>query len=119
MLSCGFCLEEYAQRIAANNFWVYADIVNHKRAWWNLEINVRHRHKPVGSWPTNEEKKDTAVFECLELLYAAYKRRIIWLLHIGRRNLYESILDLLIYNKKRAAELTVLGEKENCGAMKR
>lgn len=83
-----------------------------------MEINVRNKEKLVEVWLTNAEKNDPAVQEQLKLLYARYKllKYTVAAFQSGSRNLYQSTLDLLSYNKKRIAELEVLQEKKTHSA---
>lgn len=79
-----------------------------------MEINVRDERKLVEVWLTNAEKSDSAVRERLKLLYAAYKKKnyLVAVYLSGGRDIYRSTLDLLVYNKKRVAELAVQREKQ-------
>jgi hypothetical protein len=80
----------------------------------NLEINVRDEQKLVEVWLTNAEKNDPAVRERLKPLYAEYKQKkyMVAVFESGGRDLYQSTLGLLAYNKKRIEEMAVQREKK-------
>ena len=69
-------------------------------------------------WLTNAEKENPAVHEHLAPLYAGYKRKnyTVAVYESGSRDLYQSTLDLLAYNKKRVAELAARRETRRQGA---
>lgn len=83
-----------------------------------MEVNVHEKEKLVEVWLTNAEKNDPAVQEHLKMLYAKYKlfKYTVAVFQSGGRDLYQSTLDLLAYNKKRIAELEVLREKKTRSA---
>lgn len=63
--------------------------------------------KLVEVWLTNAEKNDPQIQANMKHLYAEYKARkyMVAVFHSGERDLYQSTRDLLVYNKKRCAEL--------------
>ena len=79
-----------------------------------MEINVRDEQKLVEVWLTNAEKNDPAVRERLKPLYAEYKQKkyMVAVFESGGRDLYQSTLGLLAYNKKRIEEMAVQREKK-------
>lgn len=79
-----------------------------------MEINVRDDKKLVDVWLTNAEKNDPQIQAQLRKLYAKYKEKkyLVAVYQSGNRDLYESTLALLAYNKKRVAELDVQREKQ-------
>jgi hypothetical protein len=80
-----------------------------------LEINVREDCQTVEVWLTNTEKNNPAVRERLKPIYAEYKKKkyLVAVYESGNRSLYQSTLDLLLYNKKRVAELAVYRQKQH------
>lgn len=78
-----------------------------------MEIHVDDKTKIVSIWLTNSEKKDVALKARLKPLYQDYKARkyTVAVFESGDRELYQSALDLLAYNKKRIAELDTQREK--------
>ncbi|MCD7734151.1 MAG: hypothetical protein LUH48_03275 [Clostridiales bacterium] len=83
-----------------------------------MEINVRDDKKLVDVWLTNAEKNDPQIQAQLKKLYAKYKEKkyLVAVYQSGSRDLYESTLALLAYNKKRVAELDVQREKRQRAA---
>ncbi len=83
-----------------------------------MEINVRDNEKLVDVWLTNVEKNDPQIQAQLRELYAKYKEKkyLVAVYQSGSRDLYESTLALLAYNKKRVAELDVQREKRQRAA---
>ncbi|MCD7887955.1 MAG: hypothetical protein LUG44_10180 [Clostridiales bacterium] len=78
-----------------------------------MEVNVRDDKKLVDVWLTNAEKNDPQIQAQLKDIYAQYKEKkyLVVVYQSGSRDLYESTLALLTYNKRRAAELDVQREK--------
>ncbi|MCD7946084.1 MAG: hypothetical protein LUF81_05725 [Clostridiales bacterium] len=83
-----------------------------------MEVNVRDNEKLVDVWLTNAEKNDPQIQAQLRELYAKYKDKkyLVAVYQSGSRDLYESTLALLAYNKKRVAELDVQREKRRQAA---
>ena len=86
-----------------------------------MEIHVRDGRQLVEVWLSNGEKNDRAVQEQLKPLYAQYKKKkyLVAVYQSGNRDLYQSTLDLLSYNKKRVAELQTQREKKRANALER
>ncbi len=78
-----------------------------------MEVNVREDRKLVDVWLTNVEKNDPQIQAQLRGLYAQYKKKkyLVAVYQSGNKDLYESTLALLAYNKRRVAELDVQREK--------
>ncbi len=78
-----------------------------------MEMNVRDDKKQVEIWLTNAEKNDLRIQTQLKDIYAEYKEKnyLVAVYQSGNRDLYESTLALLAYNKRRVAELDVQREK--------
>jgi len=79
-----------------------------------LELNIKDDKQIVEIWLTNAEKKDEALRESLKDIYAKYKKKkyLVAVFESGEKDLYQSTLDLLAYNKRRIAELEVRKEKK-------
>ena len=79
-----------------------------------MEIDVRDDMKLVMIWLTRAEVEDTVLRERLKTLYAEYKAKkyMVAQFHSGTEDLYEGTRDLLLYNRRRSAELEVQREKE-------
>jgi hypothetical protein len=84
-------------------------------------MNVSDESKIVEIWLTNAEKNDPALKVDLQGIYDKYNKQkyTIAVFQSGDRDLYQSTLDLLSYNKRRVAELEVQREKRQCAAMER
>lgn len=79
-----------------------------------MEIIVMDDEKLVTIWLTRAEQEDTVLREQLKPLYAKYKamKYMVAQFHSGTEDLYEGTKDLLLYNRKRCAELELQREKE-------
>ena len=86
-----------------------------------MEINVRDDSKIVEVWLSNVEKNDAVVREQLKPLYAECKQKkyTVALYVSGDRDIYQSTLGLLAYNKKRVAELETQLEKKRASGLER
>ena len=82
-----------------------------------MEIDVRDDIKLVMIWLTRAEVEDTVLRERLKTLYAEYKAKkyMVAQFHSGTEDLYEGTRDLLLYNRRRSAELEVQREKQKRG----
>ena len=80
-----------------------------------MEINVQDDRQLVEIWLTNAEKNDLAVRERLKPVYPEYKKKkyLVAVYESGNRPLYQSILDLLAYNRRRSAELDARQYKQH------
>lgn len=74
-----------------------------------MELNVHDDTKIVEVWLNNAEKNDPGIQTSLKKLYAEYKAKkyLVAVFQSGKAELYQSTRDLLTYNKKHCAELTV------------
>ena len=79
-----------------------------------MEINVMDDEKLVTIWLTRAEQADAELRERLKPLYAKYKAKkyMVAQFHSGTEDLYEGTRDLLLYNRRRSAELAIKREKE-------
>ena len=78
-----------------------------------MEIERNEEKKIISIWLTKQESRDQALRDRLKPLYAQWKTQkyLVAVYHSGTEDLYRSTLDLLVYNKKRCAELAVQREK--------
>ena len=74
-----------------------------------MELKVHDNSKIVEVWMTNAEKNDPAVQARMKELYAKYKEKkyTVAVFQSGGGDLYQSIHDLLAYNKKKCAEIAM------------
>ena len=79
-----------------------------------MEVHVRDDIKLVTVWLTRAEQEDSTIREQLKNLYADYrlKKYMVAQFHSGVEDLYRSTRDLLLFNRKRMAELAVQREKQ-------
>ena len=79
-----------------------------------MKINVNDDKQIVEIWLTNSEKNDAALREGLKKIFREYKRKkyLVAVFESGSRDLYQDTLSLLIYNKRRNAELAAQREKQ-------
>jgi len=72
-----------------------------------LDVKYQHDKKLCTVWLTNTEKHDSALRESLHPLFIKNKAKgyLTAVLESGGQNLYDSVRDLLSYNKIRIAEL--------------
>ncbi len=82
-----------------------------------LVMSVLEDRKIVQIWLTNEEKDDPNVHARLKPMYAENKQRgfqtVVY--KSGKQDLKEGIRDLLLYNKRKLAELELQQEKQQKG----
>ena len=78
-----------------------------------LQIDVLDDKKIVAVWLTRAERNDESVMARLRSLRSEYKAKkyTVAEYHSGSGDLHTSVLDLLAYNKRHAAELQVQREK--------
>ena len=68
-----------------------------------MEMNVLDKTKDVEIWLTKAEKNDPQLRAQLKDVYAEWKKKsyLVAVYESGDKDLYQSTLDLLAYNKKR------------------
>lgn len=78
-----------------------------------MYMTVNGDSKIVGIWLTRAEKNDAALRESLKPLYKKYheQKYKVAVYMSGEQDLYENTRDLLLYNRRRAAEKEVQEEK--------
>ena len=72
-----------------------------------MEIDVHEDKKHVVIWLTKAEKNDPAVQERIKPICAEYKAKkyLVAVFESGEGDLYELTRDLLLFNRRRLAEL--------------
>lgn len=75
---------------------------------------MRNDEKIVEIWLSNAEKRDPVLRERLKPFYRDYraKRYLVAVFESGEQDLTEATSSLLLYNRKRIAELEVEREKK-------
>lgn len=75
---------------------------------------MRNDSRIVEIWLSNAEKHDTDLRERLKPLYREYKAKnyLVVVFESGEQDLIEATSSLLIYNRRRIAELEVEKEKQ-------
>lgn len=78
-----------------------------------MELNINNDKKLVEVWLTNTDQADEQMQAQLSELYKDYKQRgyFVAVFRSGKHDLFEQTSSLLIYNRKRIAELEVTREK--------
>ena len=78
-----------------------------------MEVNIYEDKKIVAIWLTNAERKDECLQQELGQLYKKYKEQKYKVaeFHSGTEDLYANTRDLLLYNRKRMAQLEIQREK--------
>lgn len=71
-----------------------------------MELNVQDDKKLVEVWLTNQERDNLALRERLRPLCKRYKNEgyLVAVFYSGKENLYDQTLELLRYNRRRAAQ---------------
>ena len=85
-----------------------------------MQIEVTDDKKDVVVWLTRAEKEDPAVQARLKEIYAEYKvkKYTVAVFTSGEQDLYQNTLSLLLYNRRREAELAARRAKEAASAPK-
>lgn len=79
-----------------------------------MEIIVMDDEKLITIWLTRTEQEDAELRERLKPICTKYKSKkyMVAQFHSGTEDLYECTRDLLLYNRRRSAELAIKREKE-------
>lgn len=79
-----------------------------------MRMNVNEKSRIVSFWLTNEEKNNKALRKELASIYKEYSdnKYMVAVFESGSEDLYEQTLELLLYNRKKVAELEVEKEKQ-------
>ncbi|MGO5022401.1 hypothetical protein ACTQ4E_04815 [Lawsonibacter sp. LCP25S3_G6] len=74
-----------------------------------MRMEVKEQSKVVELWLTRDEKNDKQFLESLKPLYRQYKAQnyMVAVFYSGEEDLYQQTRDLLLYNRRRAAEKQV------------
>ena len=74
-----------------------------------MRMEVKEQSKTLELWLTREEKDDKQFLESLKPLYRQYKAQnyMVAVFYSGEEDLYQQTRDLLLYNRRRAAEKEV------------
>ena len=78
-----------------------------------MEVKVNHDMKLVQIWLTKADQEDAALMEGLRHQYQVYKEKkyMVAQFHSGAGDLYGLTRDLVLYNRKRIAQMEVRKEK--------
>lgn len=78
-----------------------------------MEVTVHRDKRIVEVWLTNQEQADTDLREKLQELYGLCRAQkyTVAQFRSGQDDLYAAVHDLLLFNRKRAAELSAQREK--------
>lgn len=81
-----------------------------------MKMNVRAEKQLVEIWLTTAEKKDPELRAELKDIYDKYKKKkyLVAVFESGEKDLYQGILNLLVYNKRRCVELALKKESQQC-----
>ena len=79
-----------------------------------MQVDVDDTGKTVRIWLTKGEKDDPGLRDTLRPLYRPYREKgyLVAVFLSGENDLYQGTRDLLLYNRRRAAEKEVLAERE-------
>ena len=74
-----------------------------------MRMEVKEQSKVVELWLTREEKENKTFLDSLKPLYRQYKAQnyLVVVFLSGEEDLYQQTRDLLLYNRRRAAEKEV------------
>lgn len=74
-----------------------------------MRMEVKDQSKVVELWLTREERNDQQFLDSLKPLYRQYQGQnyLVAVFYSGEEELYQQTRDLLLYNRRRAAEKQV------------
>lgn len=74
-----------------------------------MRMEVKEHNKVVELWLTRDETNDKQFLESLKPLYRRYQAQhyLVAVFYSGEEDLYQQTRDLLLYNRRRAAEKQV------------
>lgn len=74
-----------------------------------MRMEVKDQNKVVELWLTREERNDQPFLESLKPLCRQYQAQhyLVAVFYSGEEDLYQQTRDLLLYNRRRAAEKQV------------
>lgn len=78
-----------------------------------MEVHLNQGKKIAEVWLTNADQKNTQLQEYLKSMYKDYKKQgyLVAVFQSGSQDLYRQTADLLLYNRKRLAQLEVARDK--------
>lgn len=84
-----------------------------------MRMEVKEQRKVVELWLTRDEKNDQQFLESLKPLYRQYKAQnyMVAVFYSGEEDLYQQTRDLLLYNRRRAAEKEVQEQRQQAMVM--
>ncbi len=79
-----------------------------------MQIKIHDESKMVEIWLNRAEQEDPAVQANLGRLYEKYRQKkyLVAVYRSGQQDFYNNVRDLLLYNRRRCAELSVMQEKQ-------
>ena len=79
-----------------------------------MRMEVKEQSKVMELWLTREEKDNKQFLESLKPLYRQYKAQnyLVTVFLSGEEELYQQTRDLLLYNRRRAAEKEVQEQRQ-------
>lgn len=84
-----------------------------------MRMEVKKHSKMLELWLTREEKDDKQFLDSLKPLYRQYQAQnyLVAVFCSGEKDLYQQTRDLLLYNRRRAAEREVQGQRQQAMVM--
>ena len=84
-----------------------------------MRMEVKDQSKVVELWLTRDETNDQQFLESLKPLYRQYKAQnyLVAVFYSGEGDLYQQTRDLLLYNRRRAAEKEVQEQRQQAMVM--
>ena len=84
-----------------------------------MRMEVKEQSKVVELWLTRDEKENKQFLESLKPLYRQYKAQnyLVAVFYSGEGDLYQQTRDLLLYNRRRAAEKEVREQRQQAMVM--
>lgn len=84
-----------------------------------MRMEVKQPSKVVELWLTREESNDQQFLDSLKPLYRQYQGQnyLVAVFYSGEEDLYQQTRDLLLYNRRRAAEKQVQEQGQQAMAL--
>lgn len=84
-----------------------------------MRMEVKDQSKVVELWLTREEKNNKQFLDALKSLYRQYQTQsyLVAVFYSGGEDLYQQTRDLLLYNRRRAAEKQVQEQGQQAMAL--
>ena len=84
-----------------------------------MRMEVKDQSKVVEFWLTREEKNNKQFLDDLKSLYRQYHSQsyLVVVFYSGEEDLYQQTRDLLLYNRRRAAEKQVQEQGQQAMAL--